>query len=150
MIFEEEMSFVSVLKEFKEFAMRGSVVDLAVGIIIGAAFSQIADSLVTDILTPPIGLMLGGVDFSSLALIIKEGENAEPSVSIRYGVFLNHVINFLIISWAVFILVKGMNSWRRREKENRKTIKCPECQMEIPDNAKKCGHCWSEFKKAVF
>lgn len=150
MIFEEEMSFVSVLKEFKEFAMRGNVVDLAVGIIIGAAFSQIADSLVTDILTPPIGLMLGGVDFSSLALTIKEGGNAEPSVSIRYGVFLNHVINFLIISWAVFILVKGMNSWRRREKENRKTIKCPECQMDIPGNAKKCGHCWSEFKKAAF
>jgi large conductance mechanosensitive channel len=116
-----------MLKEFKEFAMRGNVVDMAVGIIIGAAFGTIVQSLVNDVIMPPIGLALGNVDFSNLFVILKQGTPAGPyaaltdaadagAVTINYGAFINTVISFLIIAIAVYILVRGINSMKRKEE----------------------------------
>ena len=116
-----------MFKEFREFAMRGNVVDMAVGIIIGGAFGTIVMSLVTDIIMPPIGLLLGGVDFTDLFLTLKEGASPGPyatlaiaqeagAVTVAYGVFLNSVISFLIIALSVFFLVKGVNAIKRREE----------------------------------
>lgn len=142
------MSLVSILKEFKEFAMRGSVVDLAIGLIIGAEFSRIVDSFVTDIMMPPIGYLIGGVDFSNLAWTLQVGGADSAPIKISYGLFINHIINFVIIAAVVFAVVKGMNTLRKREKKEVPTTKrCPDCQMEIPYDAKKCGHCWSEFAR---
>jgi large conductance mechanosensitive channel len=142
-----------MLKEFREFAMKGSVVDLAVGVVIGAAFGKIVDSLVKDILMPPIGKLLGGVDFSSLFLVL--GSGSYPSLkaaqdagaaTLNYGLFINAVINFLIIAFALFVVIKGINQLRRQEATAPPppTSKlCPQCQMEIPLKAVKCGHCAS-------
>ncbi len=103
-----------MLKEFKEFAMRGNVVDMAVGIIIGGAFGKIVSSMVSDVIMPPIGMMMGGVDFSDLAFALGEGEGA---ASINYGVFINTVLDFLIVAFAIFMLIKGLNSLKRKEEE---------------------------------
>ena len=116
-----------MLKEFKEFALRGNVVDLAVGIMIGAAFGTIVNSLVNDIVMPPIGLLVGGVDFSNLFAVLREGvkqpgpyaslaqAKAAGAVTLNFGVFMNQVFNFLILAWAVFLLVRGMNRLHRTE-----------------------------------
>jgi large conductance mechanosensitive channel len=116
-----------VLKEFKEFALRGNVVDLAVGLIIGAAFGAIVTSAVTDVIMPPIGLLVGGADFTNLFLVLREGANAPApyasleaakaagAVTLNYGLFINQVINFLIVAWAVFLLIRTMNRLRRVE-----------------------------------
>ncbi|MDH3620526.1 MAG: large-conductance mechanosensitive channel protein MscL [Gammaproteobacteria bacterium] len=103
-----------MLKEFKAFAMRGNVVDMAVGIIIGAAFGKIISSLVSDVIMPPIGMLMGSVSFSELALALGEGEGA---ATINYGVFIDTVINFLIVAFAIFMLIKGMNSMKKKEEE---------------------------------
>ena len=103
-----------MLKEFKDFAMRGNVVDMAVGIIIGAAFGKIVSSLVSDVIMPPIGMLMGGVSFSDLAIALGEGENA---ASINYGVFIDTVISFLIVAFAIFMLIKAMNSMKKKEEE---------------------------------
>ena len=103
-----------MLKEFKEFAMRGNVVDMAVGIIIGAAFGKIVSSLVSDVIMPPIGMMMGGISFSELAIALGEGENA---ATINYGVFIDTIISFLIVAFAIFMLIKGMNSMKKKEEE---------------------------------
>ena len=103
-----------MLKEFKEFAMRGNVVDMAVGIIIGAAFGKIVSSLVSDVIMPPIGMVMGNVDFSDLAIALGEGESA---ASINYGVFIDTVINFLIVAFAIFMVIKGINSMKKKEEE---------------------------------
>jgi len=103
-----------MLKEFKAFAMRGNVVDMAVGIIIGAAFGKIVSSLVSDVIMPPIGMLLGNVSFSELAIALGEGENA---ASINYGIFFDTVINFLIVAFAIFMVIKGMNSMKKKEEE---------------------------------
>ncbi len=103
-----------MLNEFKEFAMRGNVVDMAVGIIIGGAFGKIVSSLVSDVIMPPIGMIMGGVDFSDLAVALGEGEGA---ASINYGVFINTVLDFLIVAFAIFVLIKGLNSLKRNEEE---------------------------------
>lgn len=108
---------MSLIQEFKKFAMRGSVVDLAVGIIIGAAFGKIVTSLVNDVLMPPIGLFLGGVDFSSLAFTVKDATASTPPVVIRYGVFINTIIDFIIVAFAIFMLIKGINSLKKKEEE---------------------------------
>jgi large conductance mechanosensitive channel len=113
-----------MFSEFKKFAMRGNVIDLAVGIIIGAAFGKIVDSLVKDVIMPPIGLILGRVDFANLFIVLKDGVTPPPypsvdaaqkagAVTLNYGVFINNVISFLIVAWAVFVLVKIMNRWQR-------------------------------------
>ena len=103
-----------MLKEFKEFAMRGNVVDMAVGIIIGGAFGKIVSSMVSDVIMPPIGMLMGGVDFSDLAIALGEGEGA---ASINYGVFIKTVLDFLIVAFAIFMLIKGLNSLKRKEEE---------------------------------
>lgn len=129
-----------MLKEFKEFAMRGNVVDMAVGIIIGAAFGGIISSLVNDVIMPPVGLLTGGIDFSNLALNLQN----EPAVAIKYGVFINAVINFVIIAFAMFMIVRAMNRLKKKEEAAPAaptTKECPECMMTIPLKAKRCGHC---------
>jgi large conductance mechanosensitive channel len=105
-----------MIKEFKDFAMRGNVVDLAVGIIIGAAFGKIVSSLVNDILMPPIGLLIGGVDFSSLAITIKEAVAGSPAVVLRYGIFINAIIDFVIVAFAIFLLIRAINSFKKKEE----------------------------------
>jgi large conductance mechanosensitive channel len=148
-----------MLKEFKEFAMKGNVVDMAVGIIIGGAFGTIVKSLVSDVIMPPIGLLLGGVDFSELFVVLKAGETAGPyltladaqaagAVTINYGVFANSVISFLIVAVAVFLLVKSINAMRRKEEAppaEPTTKDCPYCLSTIPIKATRCGHCTSEL-----
>jgi large conductance mechanosensitive channel len=103
-----------MLKEFKDFAMRGNVVDMAVGIIIGAAFGKIVSSLVADVIMPPIGMVMGSVDFSDLALVLGEGEGA---ASLNYGLFINTIINFMIVAFAIFMLIRGINSMKKKEEE---------------------------------
>jgi large conductance mechanosensitive channel len=150
---------LSMFKEFREFAMRGNVVDMAVGIIIGGAFGTIVMSLVTDIIMPPIGLLLGGVDFTDLFLTLKEGASPGPyatlasaqeagAVTVAYGVFLNSVISFLIIALSVFFLVKGVNAMKRREEEpsvEPTTKDCPYCLSTVPLKAIRCPFCTSEL-----
>jgi large conductance mechanosensitive channel len=151
-----------MLKEFKEFAMRGNVVDMAVGIIIGGAFGTIVKSLVSDVIMPPIGLLLGGVDFANLFVVIQEGADAGPylspaaaaeagAVTLNYGVFLNAVISFLIVAFAVFLLIKGINAARREEEAppaEPTSKECPHCWTEIPIKASRCPHCTSELAVA--
>ena len=150
-----------MLKDFKEFAMRGNVVDMAVGIIIGAAFSTIVKSLVSDVIMPPIGLLLGGVDFSDLFITLKEGAKvAAPyatlkdaqtagAVTINVGSFINTVISFIIVAFAVFMLISGLNKLKREEEEappaEPTTKECSHCFTEIPIKAVRCPQCTSEI-----
>ncbi|OGB60134.1 MAG: large-conductance mechanosensitive channel [Caldithrix sp. RBG_13_44_9] len=108
---------MSMIKEFREFAMKGNVVDLAVGIIIGIAFGKIVSSLVNDVIMPPIGLVLGGLDFSNLMVTLKAASGTEPAVSLRYGMFINTVIDFIIVAFVIFLVVKGMNALKRKQEE---------------------------------
>ena len=151
-----------MLKEFKEFVMRGNVVDMAVGIVIGVAFGGIIKSLVADVLMPPIGLLLGGVDFSNLFMVIKEGAAAGPfatiaaakeagAVTLNYGLFLNTIVSFLIIAFAIFFVVRGINRLKKEEEAppaEPTTKECPLCLSTIPIKASRCGHCTSEVKAA--
>jgi len=107
---------MSMIKEFKDFAMRGNVVDMAVGIIIGAAFGKIVASLVKDVIMPPIGILVGGIDFSDLMITIKNAVGDTPAVVIKYGVFINTVIEFIIVAFAIFMVIKGMNALKRKEE----------------------------------
>lgn len=143
-----------MLKEFKEFAMRGSVMDLAVGVIIGAAFGKIVSSLVEDIIMPPIGALLGHVDFSA-KFINLSGKSFETlaeakkinAATLNYGMFLTTLINFLIVAFAVFLVVHQVNRWTKKpEAPAAPTTKdCPQCAMTIPIAAKRCGHCTSQL-----
>jgi large conductance mechanosensitive channel len=147
-----------MFKEFKEFAMRGNVVDLAVGIIIGGAFGTIVKSLVDDVVMPPIGLALGNVDFSDLFIMLKEGAKAAPpystiaeaqaagAVTINYGLFVNSIITFLIIAFAVFLLVRAINRIKPQEAPAATTKDCPYCRMPIPLGATRCPECTSELR----
>jgi large conductance mechanosensitive channel len=148
-----------MLKEFKEFAMRGNVVDMAVGIIIGAAFGTIVKSLVADIIMPPIGLLLGNVDFSNLFIVLKQGAIAGPyaalvdaqkagAVTINYGMFANTIISFIIVAFSVFLLIRGLNKMKRQQEAppaEPTTKECPHCLSTIPIKARRCGHCTSEL-----
>ncbi|MBN2415526.1 large conductance mechanosensitive channel protein MscL [bacterium] len=149
-----------MFKDFKEFAMRGNVVDMAVGIIIGAAFGTIVKSLVADIIMPPIGLLLGNVDFTNLFAVLKGGAAAGPyasladaqaagAVTINYGVFINTVVSFLIVAFSVFVLVRSLNSLKRKEAAAPPaptTKECPFCLSSVPIKATRCAHCTSELK----
>lgn len=108
---------MSMIKEFREFAMRGNVVDMAVGIIIGGAFGKIVSSLVNDVIMPPIGLLIGGVDFSNLSLTLKDAAGDIPAVTVNYGMFINTVLDFVIIAFAIFMVIKGMNRLKRKQEE---------------------------------
>lgn len=108
---------MKMLQEFKQFAMRGNVLDMAIGIIIGAAFGKIVSSVVADVIMPPIGMLLGGMDFSSLSITLKEATETSPAVLLKYGVFINTIIDFIIIAFAIFMLVKGINSLKKQEEE---------------------------------
>jgi large conductance mechanosensitive channel len=107
---------MSMMKEFRDFAMRGNVVDMAVGIVIGGAFGKIVSSFVNDVLMPPIGMMLGGVDFGSLAVTLKEAAGEVPAVTLNYGSFIQTVVDFVIIAFAIFMVVKAMNSMKKKEE----------------------------------
>lgn len=108
---------MAFFQEFKKFAMRGNVVDMAVGIIIGAAFGKIVSSLVSDVIMPPIGLLVGGIDFSNLSFVIKEAQEGVEAVTIKYGVFINALIDFIIVAFAIFLLIKGLNSLKSKEEQ---------------------------------
>jgi large conductance mechanosensitive channel len=145
-----------MIKEFKEFAMRGSVVDLAVGIVIGGAFGSIVNSFVNDIIMPPIGLLVGRADFTSLFINLTRTEyesltdaQAAGAATINYGVFLNTIIEFFIVAFAMFLVVRQMNRWRRRKKEpapEPTTKDCPYCLSSIPLKATRCPQCTSELE----
>ena len=151
-----------MLKEFKEFAMKGNVLDMAIGIIIGAAFGTIVKSLVSDVIMPPIGLLLGNVDFSSFYILLKEGTKvagpyasladaqAAGAVTLNYGVFINTVISFLIVAFSVFMIVKSINKLKRKEEEippaAPTTKSCPYCYTVISIQATRCPACTSEIK----
>jgi large conductance mechanosensitive channel len=146
-----------MLKEFKEFAMRGNVLDMAVGIIIGAAFGKIVTSLVNDVIMPPIGLLLGKVDFSSLYLNLsgqQYGSLAEAqkagAATLNYGIFLNTIINFIIVAFAVFLLIRQVNRFvKKQEAPAAPTTKdCPHCLSSIPIKATRCPHCTSQLQPA--
>ncbi|PIP04021.1 MAG: large conductance mechanosensitive channel protein MscL [Candidatus Yonathbacteria bacterium CG_4_10_14_3_um_filter_47_65] len=139
-----------VINEFKKFAMRGNVVDLAVGVVIGTAFGKITNSLVNDIIMPPIGAITGGVDFSKLFLIVKDTVGDSPAVVINYGSFINTVLDFLIIAFAIFMVVKIVNNLKREEAEKPSdpTEKnCVYCLSKIPIQATRCAYCTSDIKK---
>lgn len=146
-----------MFKEFKEFAMRGNVLDLAIGVIIGAAFGTIVTSLVTDIIMPPIGLAMGGMDFKDL--FISLNGQTYPNLAaaktagapvIAYGNFLNTVINFLIVAFAIFLLVKQVNRFKKPvpASEASSTKECPHCAMSIPAKANRCPQCTSDLRLA--
>ena len=149
-----------MLKEFKEFAMKGNVLDMAVGIVIGAAFGTIVGSFVADVIMPPIGLLLGNADFSNLFLVLKEGKVAGPyaslaaakaagAVSMNIGIFINTIINFIILAFAIFLLVRSVNQLKRKEQAPPPvptTKDCPHCFTAIPIKATRCPHCTSELK----
>lgn len=150
-----------MLKEFKEFAMRGNVLDMAIGIIIGAAFGSIINSLVNDVIMPPIGLLLGKVDFSNLFLTLHEGKIAGPyssladaqlagAVTINYGLFINTIISFLIVAFAVFLLIRSINQLQKKEEATPAeptTRECPFCALEIPIKASRCPYCTSKLDR---
>ena len=108
---------MGMMKEFKDFAMKGNVIDMAVGIVIGGAFGKIIGSLVTDVIMPPIGILLGGVDFSNLSIVLKGATEAAEAVTLNYGVFINTVVEFTIIAFAIFMVIKGINSAKKKEEE---------------------------------
>ena len=158
---------LGVIKEFREFAIKGSLVDMAVGVIMGAAFGKIVTSLVNDMVMPPLGLLMGQVDFKDLRIILKPGvpavaevkngigqvvQQAVPAVqevAIRYGLFLNNIIDFMIVAFAIFIVIKQINRIRALailKEETAPTIKdCPKCLSKIPVAATRCPHCTSEL-----
>jgi large conductance mechanosensitive channel len=130
---------VAVLKEFREFAMRGNVVDLAIGVIIGGAFGRIVTSLVDDMLMPLVGLFTGGIDFSEQVIPIGEAE-------VRWGAFVQNIIDFLIIAFVIFLLVRAINRLKREEPTTPTTKECPYCFTTIPLKASRCPNCTSELQ----
>lgn len=144
-----------MLKEFKEFAMRGSVLDLAIGIVLGVAFGRIITSFVSDILMPPIGLLLGGIDFSSLFIPLRGGPypsiaaaKAAGAPTINYGIFLSAVVDFVIVAFVLFLVVRQINRMYERPEPTPTTKPCPFCLSTIPLRAVRCPFCTSELKAA--
>jgi large conductance mechanosensitive channel len=142
-----------MLKEFKEFAMRGNVLDMAIGIIIGAAFGKIITSLVGDVLMPPIGLLLGKLDFSNLFINLSgqsfaslTDAKAAGVATINYGVFFNTIIDFVIVAFVIFLLIRQVNKFKRQPEVVPTTKECPYCLSVIPIKATRCPHCTSELK----
>ena len=150
-----------MFKEFREFAMRGSVLDMAVGIIIGAAFGTIVSSLVADVLMPPIGLLLGKVDFANLYVLLTAGQTPGPyaslaaaqqagAVTLNYGAFINKIISFLIVAFSLFLIIRSMNRMKRKAEAPAPaptTKDCPFCATAVPLKAVRCPYCTSELAK---
>ena len=150
---------MGVFQEFREFAIKGNVIDMAVGIIIGGAFGTIAKSLVEDVIMPPVGLMLGNVDLMNMFVVLKEGATGGPylnlqaakdagALTLSYGVFINNVLSFLVVAFAVFFMVRTINRLKREEAAEPlppTTKSCASCTMDIPIGAKRCPHCTSEL-----
>ncbi|MCG2768909.1 MAG: large conductance mechanosensitive channel protein MscL [Anaerolineae bacterium] len=148
-----------MLKDFKAFVLRGNVMDLAVGVILGTAFGAIVKSLVNDVIMPPIGLLLGGVDFSNLFLLLKAGSPTPPyasladaqaagAVTVNYGVFVNAIISFLIVAFVIFLLIRSLNRMTQKEEAapaEPTTKECPYCLSTIPIKATRCAHCTSDL-----
>ncbi len=152
---------MGMIKEFKEFAVKGNAMDMAVGIIIGAAFGTVVKSLVDDVIMPPIGMLLGNVDFSNLFVVLKDGANglagyatlveakADGAVTINYGLFVNSIISFIIVAFALFILIKNMNRLKRAEPVQAAAVAtktCPQCCSTIQIKAVKCPNCTSTLQ----
>jgi len=150
-----------MLKEFKEFAVKGNAVDLAVGVIIGAAFGSIINSLVKDVIMPPISLLAGGLDFSNKFVILRAAKDGSMAfntpadaaktgaITWNYGNFITLLINFLIVAGAVFLLVRAINQLRRPAEKEPDTKDCPACAMKIPGKATRCPHCTSDLSQAA-
>ena len=145
-----------MLKEFKAFAMRGNVLDMAIGIIIGAAFGKVVSSFVADVLMPPIGLLLGGLDFSSLFISLSgqafptvAAAKAAGAPTINYGIFISTVLDFIIVAFVIFLLIRQVNRMKKPEAPAAPTTKdCPYCLSKIPIKAARCAHCTSDVKAA--
>ncbi len=139
---------MGMLQEFKEFAVKGNMIDMAVGIIIGGAFGKIVTSFVNDVVMPPIGMLLGQVDFSSLAFVLKDKTAEAEAVAVKYGVFLNNVIDFLIVAFVIFLVIKQINRLKRKPVEAPAaptTKECPKCCSTIAIKATRCPNCTSEI-----
>lgn len=135
---------MKIISEFKEFAMKGSVVDLAVGVVIGGAFGKIVTSLVNDVVMPPIGLLMGGVDFADKKFLLKAAAGSNPAITLNYGNFINATVDFLIVAAAIFFVIKQMNRFKKPAPLAAPTTKeCPMCKETIPVSAVRCGHCTS-------
>lgn len=144
---------MSMMKEFKEFAMKGNVVDMAVGIIIGAGFGKIVSSFVNDVVMPPIGMLIGNLDFSDLSIKLKDAEQLADGtmskpVTLNYGLFVNSVIDFVIVAFVIFMLLKQINRLKRSKAEDPTTRECPRCISTIPIKATRCPQCTSEIAAA--
>jgi large conductance mechanosensitive channel len=153
---------MGMMKEFKEFAVRGNVVDMAVGIIIGGAFGTVVKSFVDDVMMPPLGMLVGNIDFQNILLVLRQGTPAGPyetlaaakeagAVTLNLGMFVNAVVSFAIVAFAVFILVRGLNRLKRKEEAPAPaptTRDCPFCMSSIPLKATRCPHCTSEVAPA--
>jgi len=139
---------MGMVQEFKAFAMRGNVVDMAVGIIIGGAFGKIVTSLVNDVIMPPIGVLLGNVDFSDLYITVSEKTAEAEAVTVKYGLFINTVLDFLIVAFAIFMVIKQMNRLTRKAQApaaEPTSKECPKCCSTIPIKATRCPNCTSEI-----
>jgi len=144
-----------MLKEFRTFAMRGSLLDLAIGIVLGTAFGRIVSSFVADMLMPPIGLLLGGLDFANLFVTLRGGPypsvaaaKAAGAPTINYGIFLNTVVDFVIVAFAMFLVVRQVNRLQRQPEVTPTTKPCPFCLSTVPLKAVRCPHCTSDLKAA--
>ena len=138
-----------MFKEFKAFIMRGNVLDLAIAVIIGGAFGKIVTSFVNDIIMPPIGLIMGNVDFAHLTLTLREKSEGVEAVTLKYGVFINTILDFTIVAFAIFMLIKQMNRLKKEAPPSEATTKeCPRCCSSIPVKALRCPHCTSELQAA--
>ncbi|MBN1434452.1 large-conductance mechanosensitive channel protein MscL [Candidatus Fermentibacterales bacterium] len=140
---------MKMLRELREFAMRGNVMDMAIGIVIGAAFGKIVSSMVNDVIMPPIGLLLGNVDFSQLSVTLRAATGSAEAVTLNYGMFVGTILDFVIVAFAIFAVVKQMNRMRRKREEAPaapSTKECPRCLTAIPLKATRCPNCTSELQ----
>jgi large conductance mechanosensitive channel len=139
---------VSLVQDFKRFAIKGNAVDLAVGVAIGAAFNSIVTSLVDDIIMPPVSVLTGGIDFSDKKIVLKHGADAASTITLTYGQFINAVIDFLIIAFTIFVVIRLLNHWREDDKQPPAPHEreCPYCYRKIPKQATRCPECTSKLE----
>jgi large conductance mechanosensitive channel len=135
-----------MIKEFRDFAVKGNVVDMAVGVIIGIAFGKIVTSMVNDIVMPPIGILMGGVDFSDIVVTLKDAVGEVPAVTMNVGLFINNVLDFLIVAFVIFMVIKQLNRFKKPDAPADPVVKeCPRCLLSVPIKASRCAHCTSDI-----